>query len=178
MTATGPDTGGGDDGRVRPVPHRDPFGGRAAPWLLRQKMAVPDRVAGYFDRAGLVDRAMPTRRRLTVLVAPGGFGKTTLLAECCRRVRADGVPVAWVSVDEQDEPEVLDTYIACACRSAGSGAPADLEDLGISVLGQAGGEIGGTLRTRTARYRGQRRAVRAGVRRAGAARGPGCGGAT
>ena len=86
---------------------------------------------------------MPTRRRLTVLVAPGGFGKTTLFAECCRRARGDGIPVAWVSVDEQDEPEVLDTYIACACRSAAAGAPADVEDLGISVLVQAGGESGG-----------------------------------
>lgn len=144
MTATGTGTGGGDGGRVRPVPHRDSFGGRAAPWLLRQKMSVPDRVAGYFDRAGLVDRAMPTRRRLTVLVAPGGFGKTTLLAECCRRAREDGVPVAWVSVDEQDEPVVLDTYIACACRSAVAGAPADVEDLGISVSvpGEAGGRTG------------------------------------
>ena len=111
-----------------------------APWLLRQKIAVPDRVEGYFDRAALVDRAMPTRRRLTVLVAPGGFGKTTLLAKCCRRARMDGVPVAWVSVDEQDEPAVLDTYVACACRSAASGAPAEVEDLGTSVFGQAGGE--------------------------------------
>ena len=109
--------------------------GRPAPWLLRQKIAVPDRVAGYFDRAGLVDRAMPTRRRLTVLVAPGGFGKTTLLAECCRRAREDGIPVAWVSVDEQDEPAVLDTYIACACRSA-AGALADVDALGVSVMGQ------------------------------------------
>ena len=128
MTATDPGTGGND--------------GRAARWLLRQKMSVPDRVAGYFDRAGLVDRAMPTRRRLTVLVAPGGFGKTTLLAECCRRAREDGIPVAWVSVDEQDEPAVLDTYIACACRSA-VGALADVDELGISVMGQAGGETGG-----------------------------------
>ena len=45
--------------------------GRAAAWLSRQKIAIPDRMAGYFDRAGLVNRAMPTRRRLTVLTAPG-----------------------------------------------------------------------------------------------------------
>ena len=119
-----------------------PGDGHAAPWLLRQKISIPDRVAGYFDRAALVDRAMMTRRRLTVLMAPGGFGKTTLLAECCRRAREDGIPVAWVSVDEQDEPAVLDTYIACACRSAAGGL-ADVDDLGVSVMGQAGGETGG-----------------------------------
>ena len=143
MTGTDPGAGGADAERAHPLPDESSVDGRAAPWLLRQKIAIPDRMAGYFDRAGLVDRAMPTRRRLTVLVAPGGFGKTTLLGECCRRAREDGIPVAWVSVDEQDEPAVLDTYVACACRSAAGGAPAEVEDLGSSVLGSAGGEAGG-----------------------------------
>ena len=92
---------------------------QAFPWLLVQKITVPDRVAGYVHRAELVDRAMPTHRRLTVLKASGGFGKTTLLAECCRKLRRDGVATAWVTLDERDEPAVLDTYIALACQSAG-----------------------------------------------------------
>lgn len=89
------------------------------PWLLRQKIAIPDQVAGYVHRAELVRRAMPTQRRLTFLNASSGFGKTVLLAECCRRLRRDGVATAWISLDEQDEPAVLDTYIAFACRDAG-----------------------------------------------------------
>lgn len=89
------------------------------PGLLRQKITVPDRVAGFLHRAELEARAMPTRRRLTVLSASGGFGKTTLLAECCRRLQQDGIATAWVTLDEQDEPDVLDTYIAFACQSAG-----------------------------------------------------------
>ena len=93
--------------------------GQAFPWLLRQKIAIPDRVAGYVHRDELESRAMPTRRRLTVLKAAGGFGKTTLLAECCRKLRQDGVAVAWVSLDEHDEPAVLDTYLAVACQNAG-----------------------------------------------------------
>ena len=93
--------------------------GKPAPWMLRQKVTIPERAAGYLHRPELVERAMPTLRRVTVLKAPGGFGKTTLLAECCRGLRRDGVPTAWVSLDGQDEPEVLDTYIAFACRSAG-----------------------------------------------------------
>lgn len=92
---------------------------RSFPWLLRQKIAVPERVSGYVDRPELVERANPTRRRLTVLKASGGFGKTTLLAECCRRLRRDGIATAWVSLDEQDEPAVLDAYLAFACVSAG-----------------------------------------------------------
>ena len=112
------------------------------PWLMRQKIAVPERVAGYLDRAGLVERAMPTRRRLTVLKAPGGFGKTTLLAECCRRLREDGVPVAWLFLDEQDEPEVLDTYIAYACRSAAAGVDAVSETLARPGWRDVGGGTG------------------------------------
>ena len=109
-----------DDASALP---RESGGGALAeqifPWLLRQKITVPDRVAGYVHRPQLVSRAMPTHRRLTVLNASGGFGKTTLLAECCRRLRKDGVATAWISLDERDEPAVLDTYIAFACLDAG-----------------------------------------------------------
>ena len=96
------------------------------PWLLRQKVTIPDRVTGYLHRSALVERAMPTRGRVTVLKAPAGFGKTTLLAECCRRLSRDGIPTAWVSLDEHDEscePAVLDTYIAFACQCAGLDVP-------------------------------------------------------
>ncbi len=106
------------------------------PWLLHQKITLPDRVVRYVHRAKLVDRSMPTQRRVTVLKASSGFGKTTLLAECCRSLHKEGVPAAWVSVDEQDEPEVLDTYIAFACHSAG------LNLLDLSDLGEAGAELG------------------------------------
>ena len=88
-------------------------------WFLRQKISVPDRVTGHLDRAKLVQRAMPIRHRLTVLRAPGGFGKTTLLAECCRRLCQDGIAAAWVSLDAHDEPPVLATYLTVACRRAG-----------------------------------------------------------
>ena len=93
--------------------------GDTAPWLLRQKVTIPEAPSGYVHRAELLARAMPTRRRLTLLKASGGFGKTTLLAECCRRLRQEGVATAWVSVDERDEPAVLDAYIAFACVNAG-----------------------------------------------------------
>ncbi len=98
--------------------------GRAAtrqplPWLLQRKISVPERAAGYFHRGELVELTLPTRRCVTVLMAPGGFGKTTLLAECCRFLAKNGVPTAWISLDEQDEPGVLDSYIAFACQGAG-----------------------------------------------------------
>ena len=109
MTGTGgDDQGGGPSAAEQPLP-----------WLLQQKISVPERAAGYFHRGELAELVLPIRRCVTVLMAPGGFGKTTLLAECCRLLAKDGVPTAWVSLDEQDEPGVLDSCIAFACQSAG-----------------------------------------------------------
>lgn len=111
----------------------------AFPWLLRRKVTIPDRVAGYLPRPELEERALPTRRRLTVLRASGGFGKTTLMAECCRRLRRDRVPTAWASLDESDEPGVLDVYIAFSCASAGL----DLLGLGVPDAAPAEEASGG-----------------------------------
>ena len=93
--------------------------GQPLSWLQQLKISVPERVAGYLHRGRLVELTLPTLRCVTVLMAPGGFGKTTLLAECCRLLTKDGVPTAWVSLDEQEEPGVLDSHIAFACQSAG-----------------------------------------------------------
>ncbi|NLF14279.1 MAG: hypothetical protein GX597_21045, partial [Anaerolineaceae bacterium] len=38
-------------------------------------------------------------RPLTLITAPAGFGKTTLVASC---VAACGMPVAWLSLDRDD----------------------------------------------------------------------------
>ncbi len=136
MSGTGRDTRSAEP----EVPYVDAGGaslhGEPLPWLLDQKIAVPGRVAGCLDRAELLERAMPTQRRLTVLQAPGGFGKTTVLAECCRRLREHGVATAWISVDDQDDPAVLDAYIAYACQSATAGSTVGLDGLAISDLGQ------------------------------------------
>ena len=132
-------------GARRPPMKDGPPGGRSGgrqpvPRLLPGKTTVPERAAGHLHRAALVDRAMPTGRRLTVLKAPGGFGKTTLLAESCRRLRDDGVAVAWITVDGQDEPDVLDTCIAHACRNAVADAqPTSGNDPKPSPADPAGG---------------------------------------
>ena len=98
---------------------REALAPEAFPWILRQRITIPSRVAGYIHRPALVKTAMPTGRRLTVLKASGGFGKTVLLAECCRELRQNGVATAYLSLDERDTPDMLDTYIAVACASAG-----------------------------------------------------------
>ncbi len=84
------------------------------------KVMVPPAPAGYVRRASLlrrVDRVLD--RRLTVLQAPGGFGKTTLLADVSRRKKRQGVIVAWLSLDQDDTADVFGHYLARAFEHAG-----------------------------------------------------------
>ena len=100
---------------TRPGAPRDP----GPPWLVREKVVVPERIAGYYDRPALMARILPAARRGTVLIAPGGFGKTTLLAECFRRTRAAGDLAAWLTLDVQDAPALLEGYVVRAFQEAG-----------------------------------------------------------
>ena len=88
-------------------------------WLSRHRVSVPEPPVRHLVRADLLQRCMPTNQRMTLLQAGGGFGKTTLLAECCRTLRAAGVPTAWLSLDERDDPVLLDNYLALAFQHAG-----------------------------------------------------------
>ncbi|MGF1470275.1 MAG: LuxR C-terminal-related transcriptional regulator [Rubrobacteraceae bacterium] len=57
-----------------------------------------------------------SRRKLTLISAPAGYGKTTLLVQW-RRAEDAGVPFAWVSLDEQDnDPVRLWRHIVEALR--------------------------------------------------------------
>ena len=99
------------------------MGAEAAPhdasWpLLKAKVQPPRLVPGYHRRDDLMQRMKPLRR-LTVLKAAGGFGKTTLLADLCRLWREAGRAAAWLTLDEQDAPGVLDAYLAYAFVYAG-----------------------------------------------------------
>ena len=42
------------------------------------------------------------RRRLTVIHSPAGYGKSTLAAQWGQVLAAERVPVAWLSVDHDD----------------------------------------------------------------------------
>ncbi|RQR66465.1 helix-turn-helix transcriptional regulator [Burkholderia sp. Bp9125] len=51
-------------------------------------------------------------RRLTVVSAPAGYGKTTLLAEWRSVLLSTGVKVAWVSLDpDDDNPSIFSSYL-------------------------------------------------------------------
>ncbi|WP_158598090.1 LuxR C-terminal-related transcriptional regulator [Noviherbaspirillum saxi] len=71
--------------------------------LIRTKLSPP-KARQQVNRPALIQRLQAgLERRLTVLVAPAGFGKTTLLGEWYAGLRREGYTVAWLSLDQEDD---------------------------------------------------------------------------
>ena len=81
--------------------------------LVESKLHPPSARPGIVSRTVLVERLLASQTTPIIgVVAPAGYGKTTLLAQWAERT---GRPVAWVSVDRPDnDPVVLLTYLAVA----------------------------------------------------------------
>jgi LuxR family maltose regulon positive regulatory protein len=79
--------------------------------LLRSKLHCPLMRPGTVRRSLLIERlARVGSRPVVSVVAPPGYGKTTLLSQWAER---NGQSFAWVSVDEADnDPKVLLSYVA------------------------------------------------------------------
>jgi LuxR family maltose regulon positive regulatory protein len=76
------------------------------PRLLSSKLAPPQPRKGIAARGWLLDRLREGRgRRVTLVCAPAGYGKTTVLAQWCEADR-ERTPFVWVSADEADEDPV------------------------------------------------------------------------
>src|SRR5215469_13209886 len=106
--------GGASDVRERAAsPQR---AGVAASDLTVSKLLRPLVRADAIHRSLLTDRlARDDARPIVSVVAPAGYGKTTLLAQWAER---NGEAFAWVSVDEGDnDPKVLLTYVAEALNA-------------------------------------------------------------
>ena len=110
---------------VTPIPFE--FGGRAPAEggepavLLAAKSAPPAIRTRLIERAGLIEilSAEPSRK-LTLLSAPAGWGKTTLLAQWVsgaddRRRRG------WLSLDASDNDPAR--FWACAIAALGNASP-------------------------------------------------------
>ncbi len=103
--------------------HRDP--------LVTTKLYIPPARPNLVPRPRLTERLDETmRRKLTLISAPAGFGKTTLLSEWIR-AKAQGARVAWVSLDDGDnDPARFISYLIAALQSFksahGDNAPARL----------------------------------------------------
>ncbi len=95
----------------------------ASDWGLRRRLNVPAPVPGYFERPALLERLVSAAHHIALLKAPGGFGKTTLLAAYCRRLGKRGLPVAWLRIDAADSRLSIETCLAFAFRHAGIDVP-------------------------------------------------------
>jgi LuxR family transcriptional regulator, maltose regulon positive regulatory protein len=97
----------GRPGRDQPARSRTPFE------LLESKLHPPSARSGIVLRPALVNRLLASQTApIICVVAPPGYGKTTLLAQWAER---QSERVDWVSVDRHDnDPVVLLTYLAVA----------------------------------------------------------------
>jgi LuxR family maltose regulon positive regulatory protein len=92
--------------------------------LLEGKVRLPRRRRGVVSRERLGER-LAAATGLTLVSAPAGFGKTTLLTEW---LAEDGRQAAWLSLDERDnDPASYWSYLVAALKTA---AP----DVGAAAL--------------------------------------------
>lgn len=76
------------------------------------KLRPPAMGAPFVARTRLVERfEQAAGARLTVVQAPAGFGKTTLLRHIYDIFRADGCTIAWMTIDAGDND--LDRFMTC-----------------------------------------------------------------
>ncbi len=94
--------------------------------LLATKLFIPRPRPGVVIRTHLLERLNEgLHRKLTLVSAPAGFGKTTLVSEW---VAGDSKQTAWLSLDESDsDPARFLTYVVAALRTIAA-------DIGEAVL--------------------------------------------
>ena len=87
----------------------------AAP-VLATKLYIPAPLPKSVFRARLMEQLdRSVERRLTIISAPAGFGKTTLLGEWCKRQTAQ---VAWLSLDRGDsDPTRFMIYLIASLQT-------------------------------------------------------------
>jgi LuxR family maltose regulon positive regulatory protein len=97
--------------------------------LLQTKLYIPPSRPELVSRPRLIERLNAgLQRKLTLVSAPAGFGKTTLLSEW---VAGCGRPVGWVSLDEGDnDPARFLAYLVVALQTV----QADIGEAALAEL--------------------------------------------
>lgn len=120
-------------GNVPPSPSPDikpvqPFSATQPDPLLTTKLTVPPAKADLVSRPRLIARMQESlRRKLLLVIAPAGYGKTTLLGAW---IAQSTMPVAWVSLDESDnDPLHFWSYSLAALNTLRPGTSAALYSL-------------------------------------------------
>ncbi len=84
--------------------------------LLTTKLFIPRPPSKHVHRQRLIEKLnQGFERKLTLISAPAGFGKTTLLSECAASCK---LPLAWYSLDERDnDPAFFFAYFIAALQT-------------------------------------------------------------
>jgi LuxR family maltose regulon positive regulatory protein len=95
--------------------------------LVDAKLAAPFRRPGTVAKASAIARLCASRSPLVTVIAPAGYGKTTLLAHWAE---ADSRSFAWVALDGQDDDDLMFMrYIAAAIHGIAPLPPDVFESL-------------------------------------------------
>ena len=94
--------------------------------ILASKLYIPSLRNGVVPRARLIERmneGLAKGRKLTLISAPAGFGKTTLASEWIASFARQNEPhVAWLSLDEGDsDPVRFISYLVAALQTIQAG---------------------------------------------------------
>ena len=94
----------------------------AASPLLETKLYIPRWRPALVPRPRLMERLdQGIERKLTLVSAPAGFGKSTMLAEWVAGTPASERPAAWVALDQSDnDPALFWAYFITALQTAHS----------------------------------------------------------
>ena len=112
--------------------------------IAEAKLAPPSSRPGTVAKVDVIERLRDASAPLAVIVAPAGYGKTTLLA---RWAESDPRPFAWIALDGRDvDPVVFMRYIAAAMHR--------LEPLSPGIFDALSGPGGSTWPTRLPRVGG------------------------
>ncbi|MEU8894971.1 protein kinase [Nocardia sp. NPDC048505] len=92
---------------LRPAVSQHPTGATTLPPTAATKFRPPTPAREPMPRPRLLDTLRAGgRRRLAVIHAPAGFGKSTVAAQWRAELTASGVPVAWIGAGHDDDNEV------------------------------------------------------------------------
>src|SRR6266404_2237039 len=113
-----------------PLPlNRSTHGSKERQFLATK--VVPPRCPGLIERSRLLGvTSQLASKRLAVLKAPAGFGKTSLAVSWFQRLQESGNAVAWLAIDpDDDEPPTFLFYVAHALQHACKGVGATALEL-------------------------------------------------